>query len=208
MLADAFDGILFDLDGTMWDACDQILESWRRTLERSFPGEYMLEKNDLYSVFGLTRPQIAELMRPHYGDRTEEIVYSMMANEIEYLDSAGGGKLYEGLADTIMKLAGTKKLFVVSNCQKEYLDVFSRKSGLGIYFTEMICEGMTGRSKGDNAAYIVGKYALKSPLFVGDTTGDELAARKASCTFAYAAYGFGKAENPDIIIESICDLAR
>lgn len=47
---------------------------------------------------------------------------------------------------------------------------------------------------------------LKSAVYVGDTEGDENAAHTAGIPFIHAAYGFGKAKNPEGRIQSLSNL--
>ena len=49
-------------------------------------------------------------------------------------------------------------------------------------------------------------YQFRNPLYVGDTEGDEMSAKKAGYAFAFARYGFGQAKEPDISIKSFADL--
>ena len=43
-------------------------------------------------------------------------------------------------------------------------------------------------------------------FYLGDTDGDERAARLAGIPFVHAAYGFGRAERPDAVLERFSDL--
>ena len=43
-------------------------------------------------------------------------------------------------------------------------------------------------------------------MYVGDTSGDEAAAREAGIPFFHAAYGFGKAEAPDRVLQALSAL--
>ena len=51
-------------------------------------------------------------------------------------------------------------------------------------------------------------YGIDNAVYVGDTAGDESAARYAGIPFVWAAYGFGKAKAPDGVIQTIGDLAN
>ena len=50
------------------------------------------------------------------------------------------------------------------------------------------------------------RNALENTVYVGDTIGDQNAAKEAGVPFIFAGYGFGKAEAPETVIGSIRDL--
>ena len=81
---------------------------------------------------------------------------------------------------------------MVSNCQDWYLEAFMRISGLAVLFSGHECHGRGGRSKSENIALLARRHRLKRPVYVGDTAGDQQAAREAAVDFCFAAYGFGQ----------------
>ena len=60
--------------------------------------------------------------------------------------------------------------------------------------------------KGQNISLLMERNGIKSAVYVGDTEGDEKAARFAGIPFIWASYGFGKAKKPDGVIDDICEL--
>ena len=64
----------------------------------------------------------------------------------------------------------------------------------------------SGVSKSEMIERIIRNYALEKPMYVGDTVGDEQAARSAKVDFGYVAYGFGEAESPTATFQSFGDL--
>ena len=49
---------------------------------------------------------------------------------------------------------------------------------------------------------------LENTVYVGDTIGDQNAAKEADVPFIFAGYGFGKAEAPEKTIGSIRELSE
>jgi phosphoglycolate phosphatase len=49
---------------------------------------------------------------------------------------------------------------------------------------------------------------IKFAVYIGDTEGDEKAARFAGIPFIYAEYGFGNAVSPDAVITRIKQLPK
>ena len=60
--------------------------------------------------------------------------------------------------------------------------------------------------KGSNIKLIMERNGIKNAVYIGDTEGDERASRAAGIPFIYAAYGFGKAIQPDAVIAKITEL--
>lgn len=114
--------------------------------------------------------------------------------------------LYPALEDTLRQLKEKYRLFIVSNCQAGYIEVFLETSGLGSYFEGHLCPGDTGNAKADNIRQIIRDYNLKTPVYVGDTLGDFNATKDAGIPFVFASYGFGQVSSPDYTIQCPGDL--
>jgi phosphoglycolate phosphatase len=109
-----------------------------------------------------------------------------------------GGDLYLGLEDALKYLSEKYKLFIVSNCQSGYIEVFFKISGLEHYFIGHQCYGTKSQPKAENILDIVKDHDLKAPVYVGDTMGDYTAAAKAGVPFIFANYGFGIVEQNQV----------
>ena len=114
--------------------------------------------------------------------------------------------LFADLEKTLQQLKENYRLFIVSNCQAGYIEVFLETSGLGSYFEGHLCPGDTGNAKADNICKIIQEYHLKAPVYVGDTLGDFNATKTAGIPFVFASYGFGQVPSPDYTIHCPGDL--
>ena len=199
------DGVLFDLDGTLWDSCCVVAESWGETLRRLDPAAICPDTEDVRGIMGMTAPQIARALFSQYGEGAERICMQCIQEEKEYI-TPRGGELYPELEQTLAKLSAHVPLFIVSNCLDGYIQCFLTSSGLGGYFRDFECEGSTGLSKAENIALLCRRYGLRHPVYVGDTRNDESSARAAGCAFIHAAYGFGSAQAPDAVLHALHEL--
>lgn len=196
------DGIIFDLDGTLWDSCRAVAESWGHTLRREYGAEHWPSAEDIKSVMGTTAQQIARMCFPSYGDRALEVCLKCIADQGDYFRRHGGGDVYEGVEKMLSALCEKYPLFIVSNCKDGYIQCFLELSGLGKYFRDFECEGSTGLSKAENIRLMTDRHRLEHPIYLGDTSSDEKSAKAAGAVFVHAAYGFGKAVDPDASAES------
>ena len=95
---DVFDGLLFDLDGTLWDSVDAICISWNRALERLAP-EYAgtVTRARLLPCMGMLLPDILHRLVPELDqERMKPILEEVLSEENAYV-AAHGGVLYPGV---------------------------------------------------------------------------------------------------------------
>ena len=201
-----YDSLIFDLDGTLWDTCESCAVAWNAVLAQQGIPFRTIVADDVRRVTG--RPH-AECIRAVFQGLPEPQV-DVLIRETMTADNAAieelGGLLYPGVDAGLRSLAKRYSLFIVSNCQAGYIDVFLRWSKLGDVFKDTECWGNTGHSKGANTASLIQRNHLRAPLLVGDTECDRQAARECGIPFVYAAYGFGQCAEPDFTIRSFPDL--
>ena len=199
--------LIFDLDGTLWDSAGPVAESWNEVFQREAPGLPLLTIDDIHSVMGMTMKEIGETL---YADRiipNREAIFDQCCNyEVEYLYSHCG-TLYPDFRSTMESLKKEGySLAVVSNCQTGYVKAFLASSGASDLFLDYEEWGRTGLSKGENIRLVMDRNGYTKGIYIGDTKKDQEATLQAGLPFIHAAYGFGKAENPDGIINALSDL--
>lgn len=200
------DSIIFDLDGTLWDSLEVVIAAWNNVLLRDPEVNREITVDELRSVTGMPVPEIGKRLLPTLSqEKLEEILEKCNKEECLFLTERGG-KLYDQLEHVLETLARKYKLFIVSNCQKGYIESFFAYHQLGKFFTDYENPGRTGLSKGENIKLVIERNNLQSPVYVGDTEGDRQAARYAGIPFIYAGYGFGQASEYDHAIERLDQL--
>ena len=199
------DGILFDLDGTLWDAVDSICISWNHGMVNCGLSPRITPES-IRGCMGLLLRDIADRLMPDLDPERRQAVMAecarCQAQELPRL----GGRLYPDLEDTLDTLRTRCPLFVVSNCQGGYIESFFAFSGLGGYFPDYECPGRTGKTKAENIRLVCERNGLRRPVYVGDTQGDCSAARGAGVPFIHAAYGFGSVREAVPSLSWIADL--
>lgn len=201
-------GVIFDLDGTLWDSSKQVVPAWNCVLNKYPQLHKQITETDMCGFMGKTLDKIAGLMFPDMDEKERmEILRECCREEQVYLQEHGG-TLYSDLKKTLKLLQDKYKLFIVSNCQDGYVQTFLSYHGFGEYFTDFEMSGRTGQSKGENIKLIIARNHLTKAVYVGDTLGDKEAASYADIPFVYAKYGFGnlvREENTIDNIEQIID---
>ncbi|MFD0767217.1 HAD family hydrolase [Mucilaginibacter lutimaris] len=209
-LKNTYDSIIFDLDGTLWDSTDTIAGAWQAALNQApyMAGEVMTRER-VRSITGMTYDKIFEKLFPLLSpEQREEVKHLCSVNELEILHKQGG-TLYPNLADTLTYLGEKYKLYIVSNCQSGYIELFLDLYNMHPHFLAHQCYGTKGNPKADNILDIVTDHDLKNPVYVGDTTGDYEAATKAGVPFIFASYGFGMVETGQVAtINTFSDLKQ
>lgn len=199
------DSILFDLDGTLWDSVDEIILTWNRIIAQEGCRK-PITRPEQESLMGLQMDEIARRLFPaEPPQRQNALMAACMEEENRYL-AQHGGRLYEGVAETLRKLAEKYPLCIVSNCQKGYIEAFLQAHKLGHLFTDHLSYGETLLTKGENNKLVIQRNGFQNPVYVGDTAGDRQSALDAGIPFVYAAYGFGTVAGWDAEIQTFSQL--
>ena len=191
------DSLIFDLDGTLWDALDTYLASWNEgakleNLNRSFT------RDDLHYVMGWERIKVLDHMFPDVTRERQEEIYRTINECRLRLMPQMGGVLYEGVREGLIRLSEKYKLFIVSNCPANLIVEFMKWADLEKYITDEMAHGVNSMPKHYNIKLLVDKHGLKSPVYIGDTLGGGLETRKAGLPFVLLTYGFGTTDDFDL----------
>ena len=186
-----YDGVLFDLDGTLWDATPALEKSWAEALRPEPDVPRPPTKEELEKV--MDRQRVSVIFPQVSMERGLALFQKCCDAENEYL-RRHGGNLYPGLPATLAALSEKMPLAIVSNCNLGYIPAFLEAHQLERYFAGWECIGRTGLDKWKNIRLVSQRLGLRRPVYVGDTSMDQDAAQKAGVPFIHAAYGFGKVE--------------
>lgn len=201
-------GILFDLDGTLWDSGKQVMESWNEVLAKQPDIDRRLTVEDMHGFMGLPMDEIGRRCFQGQGlskERIEEIMRACETYENEYIRQHGG-KLFPHLEQVLEQLSKDYVLAIISNCQVGYIEAFLEYHQLGRYFSDFESFGNTGLQKGDNIRLVCERNQLDQALYVGDIQGDYDSACKARIPFILAGYGFGQVDAQVPVIHDLTEL--
>lgn len=200
------DSLIFDMDGTLWDAVDSYAAVWNRTLEEC-GADRRVTRAELLTLMGKPLPVISSVLLPeHLGISTDEFYKLLTRFELEMMPVIGG-RLYPEVEPTLKYLSGKYRLFMASNCGINGLDNFLDYTGLRQYFRDTITFDHTGKGKDYNITLLCTRHALRQPVYVGDTDGDARSCAAAGVPFVWARYGFAHSvSRADYIIDKFSDL--
>ncbi len=199
-------GIIFDMDGTLWNSARQVAESWNEAAAGA-GYEYHLTDRDIMAVMGKPMDELAELIFKREKREDSMKLLEICGNyENEYLRK-NGAVLYPELRNTMEKLIDMGyHLYIVSNCQSGYIESFLDYYGFHDLFEDIECFGNNNRQKYDNISLIMERNNVERGVYVGDIQGDYESSMKAGIPFIHAKYGFGKISDAVPEINSLSEL--
>ncbi len=197
--------IFFDLDGTLWDAIDQIKESWNQTMvEMNQPFRFSFEM--IKSTMGLTPKETLPITFPGLEEeKAMELFQSCVKGEIKFLASKPG-TLYPNEEKVLSELMKDYSLYIVSNCDKGYIENYLSSCHMDKYFKGKLCAGDLGLEKWQNIMHLQKQEGIDEVIYVGDTLKDKIESTKAGVKFIHAAYGFGVIQDDQYKINSLDEL--
>lgn len=199
-------GLIFDMDGTLWDSAEKVAESWTKTVKEKYPEMKTITTQDVKNVMGITMDKIADIFFSSLDKEERMSLLDECGNyENEYLKEHGA-TIYPKLRQTMELLKKKYHLYIVSNCQSGYIEAFLDHYQFWDLFEDIECYGNNKLKKGDNIKNIVKRNNLDVAYYIGDIQGDYESSREAGVGFIHAAYGFGVIDAKVPRIEELCEL--
>ena len=197
--------VIFDLDGTLWDATEALRAVWERELHR-IGIMRPLSLQHMIGGMGLGPEALAQHMAPELAPAEREPFFRHVTTvECDFIVEYGA-TLYPGLKETLRTLAKDYRVMIASNCVDGYIEAFLRYTGLDDAVCDFLHPGMTGLPKADNIRLLMERNGIQEAVMVGDTVLDCEAAQGANVPFVFAAYGFGQVDEAKWRIDSLSQL--
>ena len=200
------DAVIFDIDGTLTNSTRAIIRSWNRYLENSGYPHRLLDEELAGSLMGKTMDDWAVAVLP--GLPLEEA--RRMTEEMEEAENeeirTSGTDLYPYIRETFEHLSKEYDLFILSNCGKGYIEAVMAYAGIEACVKGHLCYGDNLLDKPDNLRKMINDYALKHPVYVGDTARDKECCEIANVPFIFVSWGFGDVPDARYRCDNIKDL--
>ncbi|MBN1116614.1 MAG: HAD hydrolase-like protein [Bacteroidales bacterium] len=206
-----FSNIIFDLDGTLTNPSEGILNSLRHSLKQ-------LLHNEIPETIpeGFIGPPLQQGFKTIYGlnDKQTE-------NAVKYFRDYYGkyGKYenvpYDGIIELLAELSiNGKKLFVATSKYEKFSWEIIKHFEMDRYITDLQGAGYSGNhDKSTLIDILIEKYQLvkEDTAMVGDTSYDIEGARASLITSVAVGYGFHSMEDlaklsPDFLVEDVDEL--
>jgi phosphoglycolate phosphatase len=200
-------GLIFDVDGTLWDSTAQVAEAWNEVLKEEYLTPHFTSE-DFHKVMGLPMTEIGEKLfpAPQFNDEERNaFMEKCLTRENEYLISHPG-ILYPKEIECLKALSKQFNLYIVSNCQVGYIESFLEGCKCSSLFLDHKCWGENRLLKHHNILKIIEDNHLSRAVYIGDTNKDQEETALANIPFIHAAYGFGYAKDPDFSIKDFSSL--
>ena len=110
------DGIIFDVDGTLWDSTPIVAEAWTQAVLECGIKDRIVTAGELKQLFGKTMSVIAASLFPEASKEVQEtILEKCCVYEEEALEENQQDICYPDVREVIKQLAKTYDLYIVSN---------------------------------------------------------------------------------------------
>ncbi len=201
------DSLIFDMDGTLWDAVDTYTESWNLVF-KELDIDITVKREELAKMVGWEGKKVISVIMPDFDDERRQMIYATVSEKRRTLIPKNGGILYDGVKVGLHQLAQKYPLFILSNCAQGIIRLFIDWAGIDEHITDEFAYGVNFMPKQHNIKLLMEKHGLKNPVYIGDTAGDGEESRKAGVPFAFVTYGFGTTDDYDVKFDDFGSLTE
>lgn len=180
--------IIFDLDGTLLDTEEAIIDSLKDTVREILHKE--MAANELKFALGI--PGKTTLQKLGITDDLQSAIAKWNTNLLKYKSAI---RLFDGVAELLpaLKTSGHALGIVTSKTRNEYAEDFASHFDVSGYFDTVICADDTALHKPHPdplLAYLAATgITAHEAIYIGDSIYDSLCARSAGVDFGHATWG-------------------
>ena len=201
------DSLIFDMDGTLWDAVDTYANSWNLVFEK-LDIKRIIGRNDLMQLMGMEGKKLTKVLMPDFDDDKAQGIYMDVNETRRQILPTSGGVMYGGVTEGIKQLATKYKLFILSNCAIGIIPLFISWASIEDDITDSMAYGQNNMPKHHNMQLLIDKHQLKEPVYIGDTNGDAEQTRMVGIPFIFVTYGFGKTDDYELKFDDFESLTK
>lgn len=196
-------GILFDLDGTLWNTIIPTHKAANDIAKDNNLKEITLDT--IIDGMGKDKIYNAKNYYPEVDlNKALKLLDQSSQKCTEYLKNKEA-IIYENIEKTLQTLSKKHDLYIVSNSfDNDYINTF--KSYLDVNFKDFIAAGALNINKTEAIKLIIKRNNIDKAIYVGDTKLDYDSSKEANIPFIYAKYGFGNIDKYEYSINDIKDL--
>ena len=202
------DGIIFDIDGTLWDSTYTAATAWNEAIKEFGNSNVNVNVTAdlLKKEFGKPMDVIISDVFPMLNKKDQDDILKVICKWEHIMLNKLGGIALGDIKSTMKELSKRHDLYIVSNCQLGYIELVMKFFDIESLIKDHLCFGDTGTSKGQTILTLMKRNGLKDPVYIGDTEGDHNACKEAEIPFVFAEYGFGETTKPDYTVKSFEEL--
>ena len=200
------DSLIFDMDGTLWDAVDTYAHSWN-VIFQELGLKKTMDRERLAGMVGWEGKKVIAEILPEFEPEQRLEIYAQVNEKRKVLIPQMGGILYDGVKEGLKLLAEKYQIFILSNCAAGVIRQFIDWSGIDEHIKDEFAYGVNYMPKQHNIKLLAEKHGLKNPYYVGDTLGDGEQSRLAGIPFVFVSYGFGDTDDYDLKFDDFHSLS-
>jgi len=201
------DSLIFDMDGTLWDAVETYAESWNLIFQK-LDIQRTIKRDELLHVIGMDGKKLTRVLLPEFDEEKGMEIYNAVNQIRREILPTSGGMMYNGVTEGLKQLASKYKLFVLSNCAVGIIPLFLEWAGINEVITDSFAYGTNQMPKNHNMHLLMDKHNLQNPVYIGDTNGDAEQTRIAGIPFVFVSYGFGNTDDYDVKFDDFESLTQ
>lgn len=200
------DSLIFDMDGTLWDAVDTYAHSWN-VMFQELGIDKSMDRQRLAGMVGWEGKKVVAEILPEFEPEKRWEIYMQVNEKRKVLIPQMGGILYDGVRDGLQLLAKKYQLFILSNCAAGVIRQFIDWAGIDEHIKDEMAYGVNFMPKQHNIKLLADKHLLSNPYYIGDTHGDGEQSRLAGIPFVFVSYGFGQTDDYDLKFDDFTALS-